>query len=432
MDPSPEPYPHLKQLDALVGRGFKASRTWTFPIIVLGVWGVAISTYGWLLGGGLGWIPALVAGSLFSKILKGAIYLTLLAALIVVIVVNRDAIYGYVKPLLIALFWISALVGGRHEILKELRNLQSVTWTLVFAVIGTLLLVYAVMTWGPIPTFLVVTFIGAVAIAGRFFDDHDTAQGPSVVIIDERVAHRFWAGVNPIGRRMYEPSNGPDPSAITEKTVWHTIIGVVGEVKLRGLVEGVGDVGAYHYPQMQRPARNLTFAIRTTGMPSALAGAVRGTIATLDPELPVFDVQTMAERTDRSLVSRRTPVLLAMAFGLVALFLSAIGIYGVLAYLMTQRTKEIGIRMALGGSATAVFKLVLREGVMLIVGGFLLGAGGTMAISRTLERQLFGVRAGDPIVLLLATLTLAVVGLAACALPARRATRISPVIALSE
>ena len=134
----------------------------------------------------------------------------------------------------------------------------------------------------------------------------------------------------------------------------------------------------------------------------------------------------------KSLVSRRSPVLLSLSFAAVALLLSAIGIYGVLAYLVTQRRREIGIRIALGSGAGGIFELVLREGLMLIAVGFLLGAAGAVALRRTLESQLFGLSAGDPIVLATVTLVLAAVAILACALPAHRATRIDPTIALAE
>ena len=125
-------------------------------------------------------------------------------------------------------------------------------------------------------------------------------------------------------------------------------------------------------------------------------------------------------------------MVLSLSFGLVALLLSAIGIYGVLAYLVTQRTKEIGIRIALGSSARSIFELVLREGLLVIGAGFVLGAAGTAALRKSLESQLFGVRATDPIVLATVTTVLALVALAACILPARRATKIDPIVALAE
>jgi predicted permease len=274
--------------------------------------------------------------------------------------------------------------------------------------------------------------MGIRLIGGRFFDDRDAAGAPGAVIIDERLARRFWPGVNPIGRRMFEPENDNDLTAISDKTSWFTVVGVVGEVKLRGLVEGVGDSGAYYLPQAQSPSRRVTFTIRTSASPQSIANAVRAGVARIDRELPVFDVLTMGERTDRSLVTRRSPMLLAMVFGFVALFLAAIGIYGVLAYLVTQRTKEIGIRMALGSSKRGVFQLILREGVLLILIGFALGAAGALALRRSLESELYGIRATDPLVLLLAIATLALVAVTACAIPARRATQIDPAVALAE
>jgi len=176
----------------------------------------------------------------------------------------------------------------------------------------------------------------------------------------------------------------------------------------------------------------MTFALKTAGDPIAVSSSVRGVLGQLDRELPVFDIQTMEARMETSLVSRRSPVLLSISFGAIALFLSAIGIYGVLAYLVTQRTKEIGIRIALGGSAASIFDLVLREGLLLIGGGLVLGAIGAVALRRSLESQLFGVTAFDPRVLTAVTALLAVVAVAACALPARRATRIDPIVALAD
>jgi ABC-type lipoprotein release transport system permease subunit len=145
----------------------------------------------------------------------------------------------------------------------------------------------------------------------------------------------------------------------------------------------------------------LAFALRTAGDPAAVAGPVRAVINGLDPELPVpvYDVQTMTDRLARSLARRRAPMLVATAFGVVALLLSAVGVYGVLAYLVAQRTKEIGIRMALGCSAPGVFQLVLREGLLLVGIGLAIGGAGVLTLERSLDSLLFGIDAADPTVL---------------------------------
>ena len=267
---------------------------------------------------------------------------------------------------------------------------------------------------------------------GRYFDDGDNKDSRRVVIVDERLARRFWPNRDPIGRRMYRPANAEDLMKTDEKTEWLTVVGVVGEVKQEDLATSKAPVGAYYFPIDQETIRGMTFVIRTDGDPKALAGSVRREVAAVDPELPVFSVKTMAELTDDSLVTRRWPMLLSMAFGIVALLLSAVGIYGVLAYVVTQRTKEIGIRMALGGTPRAIFDLVLSEGLWLLVTGFLVGAAGAFAVRRSIEAQLFGVRPADPGVLAIVTLVLASVALVACVIPARRATRIDPVLALNQ
>jgi predicted permease len=274
--------------------------------------------------------------------------------------------------------------------------------------------------------------IGARLVRGRFFDDRDGPAAPKVVIVDEKLARRFWPGRDPIGRRMYLPQDINNLLAITERTVFLTVVGVVHDIRLADLVTGNGEVGAYYFPMTQEPSRGLTYAIKARTDPAALAGAVRDTINGLDPQLPVYEMRTMEERTDKSLMNRRSPMVLSLAFGGVALFLSAIGIYGVLAYLVTQRTKELGIRIALGSSAPAIVELVLREGLVLIGAGFALGIVGAIAVRRSIESQLVGVASTDPVVLVAVTATLAIVAALACALPARRATRIDPIVALAD
>lgn len=272
----------------------------------------------------------------------------------------------------------------------------------------------------------------AVLVRGRFFDERDTATSPKVIIVDEKLAHRFWPNQDPIGRRMFRPEDINQLLAITEKTVFLTVVGVVHDIKLADLVQGNGEVGSYFFPLAQDPSRMLTFTLRTATDPAALANPLRDAITGLDRELPLFDTQTMEERMDQSLTSRRSPVMLSLGFGAIALFLSAIGIYGVLAYLVTQRTKEIGIRIALGSSARAIFELVLREGLALVGAGFVFGAAGAIALRKSLQSQLFGVSATDPVVLAVVASILALVALLACVLPARRATRIDPIVALAE
>jgi len=291
--------------------------------------------------------------------------------------------------------------------------------------------------------------MGVQLMAGRFFDERDAEppgaapnafglNQPRVAIVDDRLARRFWPGQDPIGRRMYLPTDPNNLTAVTPQTVFIDVVGVIKEMKLQSLTQQDEFVGAVYFPVLQTmpPAQaaglGLNYAIKTASDPGALGGALRQTIASLDRELALFDVLTMSERVDRSLVNRRSPVVLSLTFGAIALLLSAIGIYGVLAYVVTQRRREIGIRLALGSSGRRIFDLILREGLILIAAGFALGAVGAIALRRSLQSQLFQISATDPVALTAAAAVLALVAVAACALPARRATRIDPVIALAE
>jgi predicted permease len=274
--------------------------------------------------------------------------------------------------------------------------------------------------------------IGARLVAGRFFDDRDSPAATRAIVIDDRLARRFWPGKDPIGRRLYRSSDDGDPTAVTEKTVFFTVVGVIREMKLRSFTDDDNMVGAYYLPLTQEPQGDFTFAVRTTADPSSFSNALRREVTAMDGQLPVFEVQPMTYWTGRALANRRSPALLSVGFGAVALFLSAIGLYGVLAYVVTQRTREIGIRVALGSSAASIFKLVLREGLVLVGAGLILGGAGSLLLGRALQSQLFGVTATDPFVLALVTLILATVALAACAVPARRATKIDPLIALTN
>jgi predicted permease len=266
---------------------------------------------------------------------------------------------------------------------------------------------------------------------GRLFDERDVEDSQKTIIVDERLAKRFWPQASAIGKRMYFPTDMNDLMAITEETEFLTVVGVVGSVKLRALIDPDERVGAYYFPYEQRPRRGITLAIKTANEPTSLVGGVRRELAQIDPQLPLYDVHTMQERLDETLVTRRSPMLLALVFGAVALFLAALGIYGVLAYLVTQRTKEIGIRMALGSTAKSIFNLVLREGLAIVAIGFALGVGGAVALARYIESLLYGVQPMNATVMVSAGTVLALVALVACSVPAMRATRINPVQALN-
>jgi predicted permease len=268
-------------------------------------------------------------------------------------------------------------------------------------------------------------------VRGRYFDDRDNETSTQTLIIDERLAQYFWPGRDPIGRRMRRITNPKDLLGTDANTHWLTVVGVVREVQLEDLA-GRGIVGAYYFPAAQNVPRGLTIAIKTTASPESVMKSVRAELNRIDPAMPVSNVRTMDEYVSRSLLSRRAAMVLATAFAIVSLFLSAIGIYGVLAYLVTQRSREIGIRIALGSTARGIFQLIAKEGLWLVATGLVLGFAGTLALRRTLQSQIYGLGAMDPAVIAIVMLTLGVIALTACALPARRATRVDPVAVLNE
>jgi putative ABC transport system permease protein len=274
--------------------------------------------------------------------------------------------------------------------------------------------------------------LGIPLQSGRVFSDSDTETSQKVVIVDERLARKFWPGGNPVGRRMFRPGSSGDITKPAPNQEWLTVIGVVGPTKMAGLVTADDRAGTYYFPMAQAPFRTMTLAVKTAGGTEDVAAALRRAVSAIDPELPLYSVRSMQERIDETLTDRRTPMVLALIFGGVALFLAAIGLYGVLAYQVTQRAKEIGIRMALGGEPRGIFTLVLREGVALLGAGFAVGLALAFAARRVMAAQLYGIGAMDPFVLGGVAVILAVVAFAACMVPARRAARINPLVALSK
>jgi predicted permease len=274
--------------------------------------------------------------------------------------------------------------------------------------------------------------LGIATKEGRTFTDADTESSTPVVIIDEKLARRFWGRNSAIGRRMYLPESAEHVLKPGANTRWLAVVGVVGDVRLAGLVSSNDRPGAYYLPTAQQSFRSMTLVVRSAANPQALTPLIRRELGAIDPELPLYAVQTMDERIDQTLLDRRTPMLLALVFAGVALFLAGIGLYGVLAYQVAQRQREIGIRMALGSSAPRIFGMVLREGLLLLVVGFGVGLAGAFGIRRIMETQLYGVGAMDPTVISAVGLLLGAVAMMACMLPASKAARIDPLVALNE
>jgi predicted permease len=267
---------------------------------------------------------------------------------------------------------------------------------------------------------------------GRSFTEADTETSRPVVIVDEKLARRFWGGSSPIGRRMYQPQTAEEAVKPGPNTRWLTVVGVVGDVRLAGLVSPDERPGTYYFPSGQQTFRSMTLVVRSAMPPQTLTPAIRRELAAIDPELPLYAVRTMDERIDQTLMDRRTPMVLALVFAGVALFLAGIGLYGVLAYQVAQRRREIGIRMALGSSASRIFGLIVREGFALLVAGSGVGLLGAFAIRRVMEAQLYGVGAMDATVISSVAALLGGVALLACVVPARRAATIDPLTALNE
>jgi len=258
-------------------------------------------------------------------------------------------------------------------------------------------------------------------VAGRTFTEAELAPTSPAVVVSERVVKRFWPGQDPIGKRI---KFGP----LTSATPWFTIVGVAGEVKYRGLPENPTSDPDIYLPFIERNSQ-YAFAVRTTVPPASLAAPLRAIIRGADSSIPIYQVATMDERMAEQTSQYRFTMWLMGVFAAVALSLSVIGIYGVMSYLVTQRTREIGIRLALGAGGRDILRLVVGNGARLIAAGIIIGVTASFALQRLVSSLLFGVTAADA-ASGIAVAVLAAVALLACYLPALRATRVDPLNAL--
>ncbi len=267
--------------------------------------------------------------------------------------------------------------------------------------------------------------MGIRLVSGRLFTGRDLAEAEPVVIINETLARGFWPDPKdpPLGKRVV--LGAPRPGA-----AWMTIVGVAADVQLAALDRA--PLPQMYLPYSQAAARSLAVVLRAPGDAASLAAQVRAAVASLDPEQPVYDVRTMEQRLEAALAVPRFQTLLVGSFAVLALALAAAGVYAVVSCVVARRTREIGIRMALGAEPAGVMGLVLRQGMAPVAVGLVAGVAGGLAFSRVLTALLFGVSARDLLVFTAAPLVLAAAALLACCLPARRATRIDPVAALRQ
>jgi putative ABC transport system permease protein len=270
---------------------------------------------------------------------------------------------------------------------------------------------------------------------GRFFSAGDSQTAPGVAIINETLARQFFANENPIGKsiRMFPPTALVPPEARNPERLppWRTVIGVIADMKDQAINLPAFPSVYAPYTQYHNEGWGTTaFAVRTTGDPLAAINMVRDQIHSLQPNLPVAEIASMDQLLARSLSRARFSTLLLSIFAGLALTLAAVGIYGVMAYAVAQRTREIGVRLALGAQPGDVLGMVLLGGGKLAAFGIVLGLVGALILNRFLRSQLYGVRAHDPLTYAAVALLLGMVGLAACYLPARRATRVDPLVAL--
>ena len=263
--------------------------------------------------------------------------------------------------------------------------------------------------------------MGIPLLSGRVFTDADGANSPHVVVIDQWMARHFWPNENPIGR-MIQLSDTETP---------RQIVGVVGTVERGAVIHiAIGEVGQVYIPFPQQPQPIMTLVVRSPMDPEALIPQVRAAVNNVDSGQPVFQVQTLEAARDENQVPQRLATLLLGGFGLVALLLATIGIYGVVSFTVGQRTREIGVRRALGAQSRDVLGMIFKQGLVMTAVGIAIGLAGAVFLTRILASVLYGVNVNDPVVFALVAVLFVGVSLLACWIPARRAMRVDPLVAL--
>jgi predicted permease len=259
-------------------------------------------------------------------------------------------------------------------------------------------------------------------VAGRFFNEFDTQTSPRVTIIDEHMARQLWADGDAVGKRIKrDATNNPEAP-------WITVIGVVGRVKQYTL--DADSRMAMYQPHAQASTRAMNVVLRSAADPVALTAAVRREIRAMDPDLPIYGARSMTARVDESLATRRFSMLLLTLFAALALGIASIGIYGVMAYLVNQGTRELGIRLALGATPALILRMVVSQGMTVALIGVALGIAGAFGLTLLMQTLLFGINAVDPMTFVVIPLLLSAIALLASWIPARRAARIDPTISL--